>query len=229
LLVFIVKGMPQDWITEFHGKFHSKGLTLGERFIKRAFDLLVAAIGISLTWWIIAIAYLLAWMDTGQPGFFVQHRVGRYGKLFNLFKIRSMRDDPKIKTTVTTANDPRITRLGRFFRRLKIDELPQLFNVLMGDMTIVGPRPDVLGFADRLQGDDRIILTIRPGVIGPGTLKYLYEEEALARQPNPEQYNREVIFPDKVRLNRAYVENYSFWNDLKYIFKTFQRIKYHHQ
>lgn len=175
------------------------------------------------------IAFILAWLDTRQSGFFVQNRVGYRGKLFKLLKIRSMRDNPAIKTTVTTANDPRITKLGKFFRKTKIDELPQLFNVLWGDMTLVGPRPDVMGFADRLEGDDRIILSIRPGIIGPGTLKYLYEEEELARQSNPEQYNREVIFPDKVRLNRAYIENYSFWNDLKYIYKTLQRIKYHQQ
>lgn len=127
-------------------------------------------------------------------------------------------------TTVTTANDPRVTRWGRFWRMTKIDELPQLINVLKGDMSLVGPRPDVPGFADHLEGDDRIVLSVRPGITGPATLKYRKEEEILAGVDNAEAYNREVIFPDKVRLNREYVQNWSFSKDLWYIWRTVSRI-----
>lgn len=131
-----------------------------------------------------------------------------------------MKNLPGINTNVTTDKDPRITRLGRFFRKTKIDELPQLINVFLGQMSFVGPRPDVPGFADKLTGDDRIILTVRPGITGPATLKFRDEEKLLAAQSDPERYNREVIYPEKVRLNREYVENYSFWQDIKYIFQT---------
>jgi lipopolysaccharide/colanic/teichoic acid biosynthesis glycosyltransferase len=121
---------------------------------------------------------------------------------------------------LTTSDDMRITRLGRFFRTTKIDELPQLINVFLGYMSFVGPRPDVPGFADSLQGEDRLILTIRPGITGPATLKFRSEEALLASASDPEQYNREVIFPEKVRLNREYIEQYSFWLDIKYILQT---------
>ncbi|GJQ48178.1 MAG: hypothetical protein HKUEN01_05640 [Candidatus Kuenenia stuttgartiensis] len=131
-----------------------------------------------------------------------------------------MRYAPFINTTVTTTHDPRITPLGRFFRKTKIDELPQLINVFFGHMSFVGPRPDVPGFTDMLTGDDRVILFVRPGITSPATLKYKNEEEILAAQDDPEKYNREVLFPDKVKLNREYVENYSFINDIKYIFQT---------
>jgi len=129
-------------------------------------------------------------------------------------------DADKIGTSITTKNDPRITSVGRFLRRFKLDELPQLINVLKGDMSFVGPRPDVPGFADKLKGKDRIILSIRPGITGPATLKYRNEEEILAKQPNPDKYNAEVIYPDKIRINREYVENYSFWKDMGYIIRT---------
>ena len=131
-----------------------------------------------------------------------------------------MREVPSFDTVVTTSHDPRITRLGRILRKTKIDELPQLINVFLGQMSFVGPRPDVPGFADKLVGPDRIILTIRPGITGPATLKYCKEEELLALQTDPEQYNLEVIFPDKVRINREYIEHYRFWNDIKYILQT---------
>ena len=121
---------------------------------------------------------------------------------------------------MTQIGDPRITRLGLFFRKTKIDELPQLWNVLIGQMSFVGPRPDVLGYADRLQGEDRIILSIRPGITGPAQLAYKNEEEVLANQNDPVKYNDEIIWPDKVRINREYIGNYSFFKDFYYIWKT---------
>ncbi|TVL96936.1 MAG: sugar transferase [Candidatus Brocadia sp. WS118] len=188
--------------------------------MKRSFDFLVSATGLIITGWIIILAYLAASVDTGKSGFFTQTRIGKNGKPFTVIKIRTMRYIPTIDTTVTTIDDPRITPLGRFFRRAKIDELPQLINVFLGHMSFVGPRPDVPGFADKLSGNDRILLSVRPGITGPATLKYKNEEALLAKQADPEGYNREVIFPDKVRLNREYIENYSFGKDIASIFKT---------
>jgi lipopolysaccharide/colanic/teichoic acid biosynthesis glycosyltransferase len=197
------------------------GLAPADQFLKRLFDIVASAAGLFLTGWLILIAYVLASRDTGESGFFRQTRVGKKGKLFQVIKVRTMRNDPTLRTTVTASNDPRITRLGRFFRRTKIDELPQLINVLRGEMSFVGPRPDVPGFADKLTGEERIILTIRPGITGPATLKFRNEEELLAEQDDPEAYNRDVIYPEKVRLNRQYIEQYSFVQDLRYIWRTF--------
>ncbi len=166
------------------------------------------------------LAYFLARLDTGASGFFRQIRVGKDGELFEVVKIRTMRNDLVVNTTVTTSSDPRITGIGKFFRRSKIDELPQLLNVLRGEMSFVGPRPDVPGFADQLTGRDRIILAVRPGITGPATLKFRNEEALLAQQADPEAYNYNVIFPEKVRLNRQYVEQYSFVQDLYYIWRT---------
>lgn len=196
------------------------GLSFFHQFLKRSFDFVVSAIGLLLTGWIIILAFTAASIDTGRSGFFTQTRIGKNGRPFTVIKIRTMRHIPSIGTTVTTTNDPRITTLGRFFRKTKIDELPQLINVFLGHMSFVGPRPDVRGFADALSGDDRIILSLRPGITGPATLKYKNEEETLARQADPEKYNREVIFPDKVQLNREYIAQYSFRKDITYIFRT---------
>jgi lipopolysaccharide/colanic/teichoic acid biosynthesis glycosyltransferase len=195
-------------------------LTTTNRFLKRSFDIVFAVLGLYLTSWLILIAFLLAARDTGESGFFRQERVGKDGRLFKIIKIRTMCSDSTISTTVTSAVDPRITCLGNFWRKTKIDELPQLINILLGQMSFVGPRPDVPGFADRLQGADRIILSVRPGITGPATLRFRQEETLLAAQSDPERYNREIIFPEKVRLNRKYIENYSFWLDLKYIWRT---------
>lgn len=196
------------------------GLGRSQAALKRGFDLLGAAVGLVLAGWIILPAWLLATLDTRANGFFTQARVGRDGRIFRVVKLRTMRPNGAVATTVTTARDPRITPLGRFFRRSRIDELPQLFNVLVGDMSFVGPRPDVPGYADMLAGEDRIILSVRPGITGPATLKYRNEESLLAQAPDPEAYNREVLWPDKVRLNREYVRNWSFRRDLYFLWKT---------
>ena len=196
------------------------GLTARDRFFKRSFDILFSTLGLLVTGWLILIAYLLASLDTGESGFFRQERVGKDGRLFKVIKIRTMRRDPTVNTTVTSAGDPRITRLGAFWRKSKIDELPQLINILPGQMSFVGPRPDVPGFADRLRGEDKIILSVRPGITGPATLRFRHEEDLLAAQADPERYNREVIYPEKVRLNRAYIENYHGWQDIVYIWRT---------
>jgi len=132
-----------------------------------------------------------------------------------------MHVDANNTNTVTALDDPRITKVGRWLRRLKMDELPQLWNVLRGDMSLVGPRPDVKGFADELKDEDRIILTVKPGITGLATLEFKDEEALLAQHEDPIAYNREVIWPQKVQLNKQYVENYSFALDLKILFRTF--------
>ena len=189
-------------------------------FLKRTFDIFLAMLCIILAGWIILLAWIVASIDTRQNGFFTQIRVGMKGKLFKIIKIQTMKNAPNIKTSVTTIDDSRITTVGRFFRKTKIDELPQLISVLTGDMSFVGPRPDVSGFANKLSEKDKMILLVRPGITGPATLKYRDEENILAAQEDPEKYNREVLFPDKVRINREYVENLSFWGDIQYILRT---------
>ena len=195
-------------------------LSKGQAFLKRTFDFTAAALGLAMTFWIILPAWVLASVDTRRNGFFTQERVGKDGRIFRVIKIRTMRDVSGLETTVTTDTDQRITSLGRFWRKSKIDELPQLINVLKGDMSFVGPRPDVPGYADRLEGEDRIVLSVRPGITGPATLKYRDEELLLAEAKDPERFNDEVLWPDKVRLNREYVHNWSFWGDLGYIWRT---------
>jgi lipopolysaccharide/colanic/teichoic acid biosynthesis glycosyltransferase len=190
------------------------------RGLKRTFDLGLAVVGLALTWWLMLLAYAAACIDTRQGGLFTQQRVGRHGRLFTILKIRTMRHDPACARTVTVAGDPRVTRLGAVLRRTKIDELPQLVNILLGQMSFVGPRPDVPGYADRLQGDDRIILAVRPGITGPATLKYRNEERLLAADPDPLKLHDEVIYRDKVRLNGAYVREYTFRKDIQYILQT---------
>jgi len=195
-------------------------MTKFQKIQKRTFDIFFSVLGILFFWWLILLAAVIAYFDTGQDGFFRQIRVGKEGKQFKVLKIRSMRPVKGVNTTVTTDKDPRISKIGRFWRKTKLDELPQLWNVLVGNMSFVGPRPDVPGFADALTGEDRIMLTIRPGITGPASLAFKDEENILANQSDPEKYNREVIWPEKVRLNKEYIKNYSLLLDVKLILKT---------
>ncbi len=196
------------------------GLTTGQAFAKRLFDIVVAAVGLFVTFPVLPVAYVAAALSTGQGGLFRQTRIGRHGWPFRMLKFRSMRSVDGIDTAVTTDSDARITRVGRFLRKTKIDELPQLWNVLVGDMSLVGPRPDVPGFADCLEGDQRLILSVRPGITGPASLAFRDEERLLAAQADPESYNRTVVYPAKVRINLAYVRDYSFRRDLLYLWQT---------
>lgn len=198
-------------------------LTSTQVFIKRSFDVILSFTCLWMLWWLIFFAWLLASLDTRSNGFFVQQRVGLNGRLFSVIKIKTMRPMVNQTTTVTQSGDPRITKIGSFLRKAKIDELPQLWNVLLGEMSFVGPRPDVPGFADILQGEDRAISTIRPGITGPATLKYRNEEELLADQADPEAYNKYVIYPDKVSINLRYIREWSFTKDLVYIVRTVLR------
>ena len=187
---------------------------------KRLFDIVFSLLGLAMTWWLILLAWSIATLDTKSNGLFMQKRIGKEGKPFLVFKIKTMKKVKGMETTVTTSQDSRITKSGLFFRKTKIDELPQLLNVLSGTMSFVGPRPDVPGFADMLEGEERIVLSVRPGITGPASLKYRNEEEVLAQVPDPERYNKEVIWPDKVAINKAYIETWSLKNDIKYIIQT---------
>lgn len=189
-------------------------------FFKRLFDIVVSFIGlIILSPVFLTVAILIRLKMPGGPVIFKQQRVGRFGKLFTMYKFRSM----VVKhsgSSVSVRGESRITPLGAVLRKYKLDELPELWNVLIGDMSFVGPRPDVPGYADKLVGDDRRILQLRPGITGPASLKYRNEEELLAQQSDPQKYNDEVLFPDKVKINLQYLDNWSFWGDVRLIIRT---------
>lgn len=188
--------------------------------LKWIFDRLVALIGLLTLWPILLVVAIMIHIKMpGGPVIFRQKRVGRNGRLFTMYKFRSMTVGHG-GSSVSVAGESRITPLGAKLRHYKLDELPELWNVLIGDMSFVGPRPDVPGYADLLEGDDRDVLRLRPGITGPASLKYRNEEELLAKQPNPQQYNDTVIFPDKVKINRYYLHHYSFLQDIKMILCT---------
>ncbi len=197
-------------------------------WLKWLFDRFVALIGlIFLSPVLLVVAVLVAVKTPGGPVIFSQKRVGKDGKLFTIRKFRTMTANHG-GSSVSVAGESRITSLGAKLRHYKLDELPELWNVLKGDMSFVGPRPDVPGYADQLKGEDSEVLKLRPGITGPATLKYRDEEDLLARvvkegidgYTDPVKYNDEVIFPDKVRLNRFYLNHYSFWSDIKMLFAT---------
>ena len=187
--------------------------------LKWIFDRVMALIGLLFLWPILLVVAVLIKIQMPGPVLFVQQRVGRNGKIFNCHKFRSMTIGHG-GSSVSVAGEARITPLGAKLRKYKLDELPELWDVFIGTMSFVGPRPDVPGYADKLQGEDRIVLTLRPGITGPATLKYRNEEEMLATVEDPVKYNDEVIYPDKVRINRYYAEHYSFIKDIQMIFCT---------
>jgi len=188
--------------------------------VKRTFDIIMATIGILVLWpfgILIAIAVILS---SRGPALFLQKRIGRHGKMFNCIKFRTMYSEASRSGFITTASDKRITPLGKYLRKFKLDEFPQLLNVLTGKMSFVGPRPDVPGYADRLEGEDRKILLLRPGITGPASIYFRNEEDLLAGVRDPKTYNDQIIWPQKVRLNKEYLENWSFWKDIGFILIT---------
>ena len=194
--------------------------------MKRLFDFITSLIGLILLSPIFFILSLLVKIYSDGSVFFIQERIGRNGKIFRMVKFRSMTVVQISNSTVSVKGDVRITKIGVFLRKYKLDELPELWNVLKGDMSFVGPRPDVCGYADNLKGLDRKILELRPGITGVASLKYYNEEDVLARQDNPLKFNDEVIYPDKVRLNLDYYYNNNLWIDIKIIFATIFKIRY---
>lgn len=188
--------------------------------LKYSFDRIVSFVGLLFLWPVlIVVAVLIRMKMPGGPVIFKQKRVGLNGKLFTMYKFRSM-TVAHGGSSVSVAGEARITPLGAKLRRYKLDELPELWNVLIGDMSFVGPRPDVPGYADQLKGDDRRVLLLRPGITGPASLKYRDEEELLAKVEDPVKYNDEVIYPDKVRINIYYLDHYSFIKDVQMIICT---------
>lgn len=196
--------------------------------LKYIFDRVASLVGLLLLWPVLlVVAVLIRVRMPGGPVLFSQQRVGRGGRLFTMRKFRSMTTGHG-GSSVSVAGEARITPLGAVLRRWKLDELPELWNVLTGDMSFVGPRPDVPGYADRLVGADREVLLLRPGITGPASLKYRDEEELLARQADPQRYSDTVLWPDKVRLNRYYLHHYSFVRDVQMIVCTMlgRRMRY---
>ena len=190
------------------------------RFGKRVFDLTLSLVGLTVLALPMAALALIVWARSGPPVLFTQVRVGRKGRLFRIRKFRTMHVRDTCDSTVTVAGDARMTLEGAWLRRWKLDELPQLWNVLVGEMSFVGPRPDVPGYADQLQGEARRVLELRPGITGPATLAYRNEEELLARAEDPVRYNDEVIYPDKVRINLRYIGRCSLLVDMSLIWRT---------
>ena len=191
--------------------------------LKRTFDILLSVSAIFLLFPFFLLVSFLIVIDSGFPIFFLQKRIGRGAKEFNIIKFRTMKTNNE-NITITVSDDVRITRIGKYLRKTKIDELPEILNVLFGQMSFVGPRPDVKGYADKLKGANRKILALRPGITGPASLKYYNEEYILSQKSNPKKYNDEVIFPDKVKINMHYFHNRSFFLDLKIIFATIFRV-----
>lgn len=188
--------------------------------IKWIFDRVVSFVGLLILWPVMLVVAMLIWRKMpGGPVIFTQKRVGQAGRLFTMYKFRSMTVSHS-GSSVSVAGESRITPLGAKLRKYKLDELPELWNVFIGDMSFVGPRPDVPGYADKLRGEDRRILELKPGITGPASLKYRNEEELLANVDNPQEYNDKVIFPDKVKLNLYYLNHYSFMKDIQMIIYT---------
>ena len=196
--------------------------------LKWLFDKIMSFIGLLLLSPILVIVSILLKVKMPGPILFCQKRVGHNGKLFTVYKFRSMTVKAEASiaskdseaTSIASTEQSRITPFGEKLRRYKLDEFPELWNVLKGDMSFVGPRPDVPGYADQLKGKDRDILKLKPGITGPASLKYRNEEELLASVDNPTLYNDEIIFPDKVKLNLYYLRNYSFIKDIQMIICT---------
>lgn len=214
--------------------------------LKWFFDRVVAFVGLCFLWPVLLIVAIMVKIKMpGGPAIFTQKRVGKGGNLFTCHKFRTMipvknnegsnaKKGDKNWSSVSVAGDNRITPFGATLRHYKLDELPELWDVLVGNMSFVGPRPDVPGYADQLKGDDRVVLKLRPGITGPATLKYRLEDEMIsdyvakrqlegdhrAAQDIAVEYNDQVIYPDKVRINRYYYEHYSFCKDIQMIFCT---------
>ncbi len=199
-----------------------------KKLIKRIIDFVSSLVGLVLLFPVYLIISIILKLTSNGPILFKQVRIGRYAKEFILIKFRTMVKNTENDGTgsITIAGDNRITTIGKFLRKWKLDELPSLWNVLKGDMSLVGPRPDVPGYADKLEGNNRRILELYPGITGPATLKYANEEKILTNIDDLVKYNDEVIFLDKVKINLEYLDNWSLWLDIKIIIRTIFRTNY---
>jgi len=195
-------------------------LTKRQLRIKRIFDLAVAIVLIPFVLIPILIFAILASISTKQNGIFVQERIGQFGKPFRCYKIRSLKGSQHVGIDAIKSNE---TPFGRWLRWSKMDELPQLFNVLEGTMSLVGPRPDISGYADELSREDSVLLEIKPGITGPATLKYKNEDAVLLKQKDAKKYNDTVIWPDKIKLNKTYIKNWSLRKDIGYLWASISK------
>lgn len=177
--------------------------------LKRIFDLFFSFFGLLLSGWLVVFFWMVASFDTKSNGLFVQERIGQWGRIFKIYKL---------KTICPKTNH--ISRVGLFLRQTKIDELPQLWNVVKGEMSLVGPRPDISGYYDELEGESRKVLNLKPGITSEASIKYQNEETLLDQQEDPLEYNDTIIFPDKVLMNLDYYYNRSFLGDIRIIIKT---------
>lgn len=190
-------------------------------WMKRALDLVIASIGLVILSPLLLVVAVVIFIDDGSPVLFRQERIGRHGKPFHILKFRSMGvDAERIGGQITVGNDPRITRIGQFLRRSKIDELPQLINVVRGEMSLVGPRPEVPKYVALYTPEERHVLSITPGITDPASIKYRHESEILARSSDPEQMYIEVVMPEKIRLNLEYAKEATVWTDFQILLST---------
>jgi lipopolysaccharide/colanic/teichoic acid biosynthesis glycosyltransferase len=187
--------------------------------LKRTFDITASIFGLVVFIPVFLVLVILIKLKMPGPICFRQNRVGKDAKLFRMVKFRTMKVNHG-GSTISVKGESRITPLGATMRKYKLDELPEFWNILIGDMSFVGPRPDVPGYADVLKGDDRLLLTFRPGLTGAASIKYSNEEELLSEQQDPIKFNDEVLYPAKVRINNNYVKNWSFFLDIKIIMYT---------
>jgi lipopolysaccharide/colanic/teichoic acid biosynthesis glycosyltransferase len=183
------------------------------RYWKIIFDGVLAALLIILLLPLLILLFIIASLDTQSNGVFCQKRIGQYGKPFTIFKFKTIHE-----------NTRRMSRVGSALRKYKLDELPQLFNIIKGEMSFVGPRPDIEGYYDQLKGDDRKVLELKPGITSEASIKYSNEEALLLQQEDPLMYNDKVLFPDKIKMNLYYLENMSFINDIKILNKTIFKV-----
>lgn len=191
----------------------------------RLLDILFSAIGLVLLSPLFVLFYILVWMESKGGGFFVQERIGKDGKPFGLYKFRSMKTEAEAEGQITVgAHDTRITRIGYFLRKYKLDELPQLWNVLKGDMSIVGPRPEVKRYVDLYTDEQRKVLTVRPGITDHASIRYINENEILCRADDPERVYIEQIMPDKIKLNMVYIEHHTLREYLRVILLTIKSL-----
>ena len=187
---------------------------------KRIFDIIISFFAIIILSPLFLLISIVIKLTSKGPIFFIQERIGLKGSIFKIIKFRTMINDHNSLNVVSIKNDSRITVVGKILRTYKLDDIPELINVLVGSMSLVGPRPDVPGYVDLLKGENRKILTLKPGITGPASLKYFNEEEILSSKKNPKDYNDKIIFPDKVKINLDYYYKNNIWIDIKIIFAT---------
>ena len=193
---------------------------------KRIFDIIISVFAIFVLSPLFLLISIIIKLTSKGPIFFIQDRIGLKGRVFKIIKFRTMINDHNSLNVVSIKNDSRITVVGKILRKYKLDEIPELINVLFGSMSLVGPRPDVPGYVDLLKGENRKILTLKPGITGPASLKYFNEEEILSSKKNPKDYNDKIIFPDKVKINLDYYYKNNIWIDIKIIFATILKFFY---